>query len=203
VLPALSVAQEDRFVVSPDANSVTTFDLNTVQIVQPGRFSIVQTETYQPDVMAFALNAQDILGKFCAQPDGKYPPPRGLLSLGPPDMPVQNIEVMRDSVVWQYPYRRLAYRDEQKLHFLICRGEGKTQAQWFLEQRAEITNGKRMKYLFDCTRGMSGHFFPGSDDPAKAMMSFVKPDTMGEAYYERVCLAVTKKMPYPAKPTAR
>src|SRR5207244_2406226 len=155
------------FVEFADDDSTTVFDLTTVRHIQPARFSIVSTETDLPDVMKFALNAFDILQPFCKRPDGNYPAPQKLLALGKPDLPVEKIEVKRDSVIWFYPYKRFAYGKDAKPVFIICRGDGKTEPQWFLEQRAKITNGRTTKHVFDCQRGLSGLFFSDSDDPAK------------------------------------
>ena len=65
--------------------------------------------------MKLELKALAILQTYCSRPDGQYPPPTNLFTLGPPDMPVKSIEVETNSkyqtrtVVWYYPYKRLAF----------------------------------------------------------------------------------------------
>jgi hypothetical protein len=200
--PCWAAEQYRRFLEFPNEDSTTSYDLSTVQIVQPGRFWIYSTTIDNPDVMEFELKALNILRAYCARPVGKYPAPADLFSLGPPDMPVKQIEVSRaadgKTLIWYYPYKRLG--DGTRLSFLICRGS-KTEAHYFLELRAEITNGSRRKQMFDCKRGLSGLFFNEHDDPSKAITSFVKPGTVGEDQYARVCLAVMNEMPYlPERP---
>ena len=124
-------------------------------------------------------------------------------------MPVENIVVKstRTSkwVYWSYPYKRLAMSTAQGLDekstILYCREQSKTEAQLFLERRAKITNGSRMKHLFDCRRGLKGLFLDEKDNPSKAITSVVKRGTFGESQYFRVCVAVMNEMPYlPERP---
>lgn len=202
--PSQAAEQDRRFLEFPNDNDTTTFDLSTVQIVQPGRFTVIATKIYGPDVMALELKALDTLGTYCARPAGKYPAPADLLTLGRPDMPVENIVVKTSRtskwVYWSYPYKRLAMSTAQGLDekstILYCREQSKTEAHFFLERRAEITNGSQMKHLFDCRRGLSGMFFNNNDDPSKAITSPVKHGTFGEDRYFRVCVAVMHEMPY-------
>ena len=202
--PCWAAEQDRRFLEFPNDNDTTTFDLSTVQIVQPGRFTVIATKIDSPDVMALELKALDTLRTYCARPAGKYPAPADLLTLGPPDMPVENIVVKSSRtskwVYWSYPYKRLAMSTTQGLDekgtILYCREQSKTEAQFFLERRAEITNGSRMKHLFDCRRGLSGMFFNNNDDSSKAITSAVKRGTFGEDKYFRVCVAVMHEMPY-------
>jgi hypothetical protein len=93
---------------------------------------------------------------------------------------------------WNYPYKRL----NGKSVFLICRGEPKTESEWYLERRAEITNGSRRKELLDCRRALWGYFINVDDDPSIVLTSAVKPNTVGEDQYMRVCMAVMHEMPY-------
>ena len=114
----------------PDGKDTKTYDLNTMQIIQPGRFTIVSTTIDNPDVMRFELKVLDTLRSHCARPEGKYPAPADLLTLGPPNMPVQNIEVRSTTlygssrsklVEWQYPYTRLAlFNNQPRSLFLHC-----------------------------------------------------------------------------------
>ena len=202
--PCRAAEQDRRFLEFPNDNNTTTYDLSTVQIIQPGRFTVTATRIDSPDVMTLQLKALDTLRTYCARPAGKYPAPADLLTLGRPDMPVESIvvKISRTSkwVYWSYPYKRLAMSTEQGLDekgtILYCREQSKTEAQFFLERRAQITNGSRMKHLFDCRRGLAGMFFDNNDDPSKAITSPVRRGTFGEDKYFRVCLAVMNEMPY-------
>lgn len=184
-----------------DQNQVTTFDLGTVRIVQPGRFTAISTTIASPDVMALELKALDVLSAHCVRPAGKYPAPADLFTLGPPDMPIDDIVVRTNQtdkwIYWSYPYKRLALSNEQgKTTLLYCRAQSTTEAQLFLERRAKITNGMRMKHLFDCRRGLKGLFVDERDDPSKALTSIIERGTFGESQYFRVCVAVMKEAPY-------
>ena len=78
----------ERFVEFPwFAGKTRTYDLRTVQIIQPGRFTILSTSIDDGDVMKFRLKALDTLRSYCKRPDGSYPPPTDLFILGPPDLP--------------------------------------------------------------------------------------------------------------------
>ena len=52
-----SSGQAGRFLESSGSGDTTTFDLNTVQKMQPGRFTIISTSIDEPDVMKFRLKA--------------------------------------------------------------------------------------------------------------------------------------------------
>ena len=110
--PSWAGDQEKRFLEFPSGIDTTTFDLTTVQMVQPGRFTIISTTIDDLDVMKFELTVLDTLRAYCTRPDGKYPAPAKLLALGPPDMPIKSIEVRNQNqtrtVEWDYPYKRLA-----------------------------------------------------------------------------------------------
>ena len=202
--PCWATEQDRRFLEFPNDNNTTTFDLSTVQIVQPGRFTVIATKIDSPDVVALELKVLDTLRTYCARPAGKYPAPADFLTLGRADMPVENIVVKSSRtdkwVYWSYPYKRLAMSTTQGLDekstILYCREQSKTEAQLFLERRAQIMNGSRMKHLFDCRRGLAGMFFDNNDDPSKAITSAVKRGTFGEDEYFRVCVAVMSEMPY-------
>ena len=88
-----AIAQQNRFVEVPTQNDTLTFDLDTVQFISPGKFTIITTTIDNPDVMKFELKTLQTLRQYCARPDGKYAAPTDLLQLGPPDLPVQQIEV--------------------------------------------------------------------------------------------------------------
>ena len=80
--------------------------------------------------MKLELQALATLKTYCARPDGKYPAPADLLTLGPPDMPVKSVEVesykehQTRAVMWFYPYKRLASEErgviQQQPTNVIC-----------------------------------------------------------------------------------
>jgi S1-C subfamily serine protease len=204
--------QEDRFVEIPNGEiDTTTFDLRTVQMIQPGKFTIISTKIDYPDVMEFELKVLRSLRPYCARPAGKYPASAELMMLGPPDMPVKSIEVTSSQselagkmypfkvVLWFYPYRRLAWNvesGEQHPGFLQCQQWGKGEDAHFQEMVALITNGLRSKRLFDCKRGLSGFSFGESYDPSRTATLPVPPGSELEWEYYRVCYAVTHEAPY-------
>ena len=204
-----SLADQDnkRFVEFQQRGSTETYDLSTVQILQPGRFSIVSTSIDDPDVMKLKLKVLDTLRPFCKQLNGKYPASTDLFILGPPDMEIESIEVQTVSslvkgrnisikfVFWHYPYDRLA------LHTvggkvapmggdLRCSDDEES----YFEQRTQNMNGVRTKELFDCKRGIMGNFHDDDDDDP--FTYFVKPQTYGHRVYGKICLRVTHETPY-------
>jgi hypothetical protein len=179
--------QEDRFLEFLGDVGTTTFDLSTVQIIQPGRFSVVSTTIDYPWMMKFELKALSTLQTYCARPAGKYPAPADLLTLGPADMPVKSIEKQK-IVSWEYPYKRLGKR----MGIAFCGAQDQ------LDQRAKITNGYRAKELFDCKRGLAGSFLDEIDkgDPSRVLTNVVPNNTILEIHYVRVCHVVTREWPY-------
>jgi hypothetical protein len=131
----------------------------------------------------------------------KYPAPTDLLQLGPPDLPVQQIEVESGEshangykmISWKYPYRGLSAKYGSWLH---CKLGSRTENDLFMESYNLITNGFRSKEIYDCERGLSGSLLDENDDPTKALISPVRPGTYGEDYYRTVCLAVMHQEPY-------
>jgi len=204
-----SLANQDnkRFVAFQQRGSTETYDLSTVQILQPGRFSIVSTSIDDADVMKLRLKVLDTLRTYCNQPNGKYPAPTDLLALGSPDMEIESIEVQTVSrlvkgrnislkfVSWHYPYDRLA------LHIvggkvapmggdLKCTDDEEN----YFAQRTQIMTGIRTKELFDCKRGLMGNFRDDDDDDP--FTYFVKPQTYGRRVYNEICLRVTHETPH-------
>jgi hypothetical protein len=150
-----AAAEQDRFIEFPGDNDTMIYDLSTVQMIQPGRFTVVSTTIDNPDVMRLELQALAALKTYCARPDGQYPAPADLLTLGPPDMPVKSIEVeshkayQTRTVEWFYPYKRLAYKFESGLQerfstVIYCESPKVSAAdakRQNLESRSVITNG--------------------------------------------------------------
>lgn len=214
--PSWASDQNDRFLEFQEDNDTLTYDLNTIQMIGPGRFTITHTTIDQPDVMKFKLKMLATLRTYCTRPDGKYPPPADIFTLGPPDMAVENIEVkssetklagkpyLNKMVMGSYPYKRFAFnveRGEESFNFLHCKDPLKTENEYYLEAFSVIMNGIRTKELFDCKRGQAGIFLFGkeNDDPTKAVTFFVSPNTRMHRYYFGVCHWVTHEEPYTPK----
>jgi hypothetical protein len=119
--PSLAADQDERFVEIPFGRGQSKiYDLRTVRVIQPGRFTIVSTWIDDADRMNVELKVLDILRIHCKRPDGKYPAPNDLFTLGPPDLPIKDIEVETKSykghqtthqektASWHYPYERFA-----------------------------------------------------------------------------------------------
>ena len=109
-----SAAQDERFVeFSYVAEQTLIYDLATVRVLQPGRFTIVRTLIANANRMAFELKVLETLRTYCKHPDGKYPAPTDLFTLAPPDLPVKSIEVKTETkdqykaVSWYYPYKNI------------------------------------------------------------------------------------------------
>jgi hypothetical protein len=198
--------QQNRFLEIPNERITLTFDLDTVQMISPGRFTIMSTRIDNPDVMKLELKTITTLSSYCVRPDGKYPAPTELLQLGPPDLPVEQIEVrsseIRDGgtaypfkmVSWKYPYARLA--SDPGIGFLHCKQSGRSETDLFMESYNLITNGLGQKELFDCKRGLSGIFLHSDDDATKAYAAPVRKATNGFFWYRAVCRAVMHQEPY-------
>jgi hypothetical protein len=141
----------------------------------------------------------EILLTFCTRPEGKYQAPESLFTLGPPDMPIDSIEVKRGPngtfVGWYKPYKRLAVMGD-----VLNQAHASVSCSWnnrqISELKASIMNGLRQKELIDCRRGLVGSFVEDDDDPATAFTHFVIPGSWGFAYYVGVCRRVTHEAPY-------
>ena len=214
--PSWASDANDRFLEFQEDRDTLTYDMNTVQMIGPGRFIITHTTIDTPDMMKLELKAFATLQAYCARADGKYPAPADVLALGPPDLPVENIEVKttkfagriypHKTVSWDYPYKRLAINTQQGLvqypaPVFHCKDQLDTESEYqnrIIETRSVIMNGIRTKELFDCKRGLAGTFLFGheNDDPAKAMTFFVRPETRMFRFYFGVCSWVTHEEPY-------
>jgi hypothetical protein len=210
--PSLA-AQDEAFVEIPFGRGETKiYDLRTVRVIQPGRFTIVSTWIDDADRMKLELKVLDTLRIYCKRPDGKYPAPNDLFVLGPPDMPIQDIEVKTRSfkdhqnkdhqdkeASWHYPYERFAWGPEaQDWHHLECTFDGRDRQLYRYKQK-QITDGTRWQELFDCKRGLTGNLQLLSDEefPAKSIsLEPVVPQSNGELLYRTICLRVTHEEPY-------
>jgi hypothetical protein len=87
LLPTTSARPQDKqnsFIEFKDRQQTTTYDLRTVNLIQPGKFVIVETIIDEPDVMRFKLKVLDTLRSQCDRPVGSYPAPAETFTLGPP-----------------------------------------------------------------------------------------------------------------------
>ena len=194
--PCWADDQKNQFLELQNESDTTSYDLNTVQVIQPGKFSIKSTTIDDPDLIKYELKVLDTLQTYCSRPDGKYPAPADLLTLGPTDRPVKSITVTGvqtkktiKSVSWPYPYRKL----DKGMNEGFGRGEALCGGQDYFFPRQEITNGHQEKELFDCKRGLHGFFLYDNDDPAKVRTEIIFVEDL---YYLRVCYAVTHEWPY-------
>jgi len=215
--PSWARDDKDRFLEFQEDHYTLTYDITTVQMIGPSRFTITHTTIDTPDMMKLELKAFATLQPYCARADGKYPAPADVLALGPPDLPVENIEVKTNrtkfagkiyphkTVSWNYPYKRLAIKTQEGLvqypaPVFHCKDQLDTENEYqnhIIETRSVIMNGIRNKELFDCKRGQVGTFIGHeNDDPAKAMTYFVRPETRIFRYYFGVCHWVTHEEPY-------
>jgi hypothetical protein len=196
--PSWAGDQQGRFFEDQLENQTISFDLQTVQFVSPGRFTIIFTTIDNPDVMRFELNTLTTLRNYCKRPNGKYSAPSDLFQLGQTDLPVQQIEVTTNKegnnkgAFWMYPYRRLKGGSS----YLRCEETGSTEADLFELAYKHITNGYQSKRLYDCKRGLSGDFMDENEDASKAYTNPVRKDTNGGYWYWNVCRAVTHEEPY-------
>jgi hypothetical protein len=197
----LWAADQERLIEFQGPKQSKIYDLATVRTIQPGRFTIVGTSIDNPDVMQLELKVLEALQKYCTYNDGQYPAPTDLLVLGPPDMPVTNIDVKHvkrfngeryKRAIWFYPYKKLAVGEEPEFGFLECDRPD-------TEARNLITNGVRTRELFDCKRGLWGKLFNENGDPAEAFTHVVPVDSLAFRYYWTACRAVTHEEPYVPK----
>jgi hypothetical protein len=197
--PAWAGDQQSRFIEFHVGGQSVTFDLQTVQFVSPGRFTIIETTIDDPDVMKFELNAITTMRNYCKRPVGNYPAPSDLFQLGQPDLPVPQIKVTgskngrAEAVSWEYPYQLL-----KTIHgnWVSCEEPGHTAIFGFAERYKRITNGYRAKWIWDCTRGLWDNFMGENDDPTKSHFSPVEKGTNAWWFYQAVCRAATHEEPY-------
>jgi hypothetical protein len=211
--------QNERFVEFSELPAKTrTYDLSTVQMMQPGRFTILSTSMDDTDVMRFELKALETLLTYCKGPDGNYPPPTSLFTLGPPDLPIKSIEVKSSqtkdgtrqfkSASWSYPYKRLAIEDpgkfvQEEIKYFCKDGYRTDEYELYANQKMSIANGRQNKELFDCKRGIRGDFVKLPEgpnfwppDPAKVRTEMVKPHSYADTWYRGVCRRVMREEPY-------
>jgi hypothetical protein len=214
--PSWASDPDSRFLEFQEDHDTLTYDIDTVHMIGPSRFTITHTTIATPDMMKLELKALATLQPYCGRADGKYPAPADMLTLGPPDLPMENIEVTTNqtksggrsyphkAVSWSFPYKRLAINLQGGLvqypvPVIQCEGQLITETEYqsrIAEARLVVMNGIRVKELFDCKRGQSGIFLDENDDPTNAKTYFVRPDTLMLRYYLGVCYRVTHESPY-------
>lgn len=185
-----------------------TYDLHSVEMLDPGKFTIIATSIDHPDVMRFRLSVLTALRGYCTRPDGKYPPPGKLFSLGKPDMTIQFIQVNTrylargrfKNVVWGSPYHKMALTDPTGLvenpNFFDCEGPAVSSSdEEYNQLRSDIINGLRTKELYDCRRGVVGTFVNEDDPPSKVVAGVNIKGVFAQAYI-RLCHAITGEYPY-------
>src|SRR5260370_41769362 len=69
------------------------FDLDTVHMILPGKFTVVETIVDGPEQVTLQLNILDVLRPYCARSDGTYPAPQKLLSILDSEFAPKTIEV--------------------------------------------------------------------------------------------------------------
>jgi hypothetical protein len=202
-----STLGQNRWIELDFSEMTVTYDLTTVQMLDPGRFTIRSNTQDHPDVIRLRLAALTTLKSYCGRPDGEYAPPSELFTLGPPDMPVEHIKVETQpghtpfkNVVWGLPYLRLAVNlkngPEEDMAFFDCKGPAvESPDKEYDEFRSIIMNGSASKVLYDCRHGIMGFFLNPDDPPSKA----ITIPGIGGAYlsaYLRLCPAIVGGMPY-------
>jgi hypothetical protein len=199
---ALADGHKDRFIEFSNPLYTTTFDLSTVQMIVPGKFTINHTAIPNPDYMQLELAAMDVLRGHCSRPDGSYEA-REAFAAGAPDLPVKRIEVKTtrsmDSwgkpqetklVSWELPYSKFKI-GYPSLMYYSCKFTDRSETETYLAQRATITSGTSSLMTFDCKRQLVG--FTGDRDIPLLQTS---PGTYAHAFYLKVCATVTGEPPY-------
>jgi len=200
----VSAQSSENFLEVPLKNKTLTFDLRSIQFIgEPTKFSVVSTMIDNPDVMRFHLHSLEVLWHYCSGPDGEYSAPTDLFVLGVPDMPVGKIEVKgtqaRKTVSWSAPYQRLKWSNgSHGRESVECWGGNPSNGnEWYTDRRFVIMNGTRLKYLYDCKRGLMGSFFNEKDDASMVVLFPIRKGTGFADDYDALCRKVTGKPPYP------
>jgi hypothetical protein len=212
-LPARAADQPQRFIEihAADDTSTRTYDLDSVELIQPDKFTIRGTDVDDPDIIALKINALEILRPYCKKRDGDYDAPAALFRLGTPDLAIERIQVRSKTatiagkkyptkqVLWEFPYDRLAihHKDGQVEAFpswVDCQSPLMSPDELYLETRSAIMNGIQVKEMYDCRRFVMGMFLDTSDPSSKAVI--MAPRGGYVRFYLAVCQAVTGKAPY-------
>ena len=210
-----TIFAQNRWVELDYNNFTLTYDLTTVQLVDPGRFTIMYTDQDHPDIVQLKLVVLKTLRTYCGRPDGEYDPPPELFTLGPPDLPIEKIEVKTrpgsrpfKSAGWHLPYHRLvlnfAKGPQEDTSFFACEGPlvGPLDKE-YEDLSADIMNGITSKVLYDCRHGIIGAFINADDPPSKAITGTNITGANLDAYV-RLCAAIVGGVTYmPSNPPDR
>ena len=195
-LTSIPKQNEVHFVEFSHGSKITTFDLNTVHMIEPNRFSINSTTIDNPDVVQYKLKVLDALRPYCSRPPGTYPVPAVMPTLGNADLPLENVQVISPitgkQLYWPLPY---AKKEGGGGLIIDCQAGSKTEDSLYLENRNRIINGESDQYQFDCSRGM-WLTLPMGLEIAKFPLFTVPPNTGVEVLYMRICQAVMHQTPY-------
>lgn len=181
-----------RFVEFAGDGATITFDLTTVEILVPGKFTILGTTIDQPNQMKVRLKAHDLLKRYCEKPVGNYPPPDDVFVLGAPDATVENIRVAKVDkakiATWKIPYKLVETSPRVGLN---C-----DRPSYYVEGRNQILHGYQAKFVFDCNRAVAGMLVNKSDALGEAITFQLTGQENMAFWYAVVCLRVTKASPY-------
>lgn len=181
---------KERFVEIDIGNATSTYDIETAEIIQPGKFSIYYTSVSKPEAMRFRLALFDEFESACRKPAGAHPMGQRVLSMNKPDMPVEDIIVSVDGrgakgLTWNKPYSSESYIDKDGKtkpgsEFAICSKD------FFAAAREVERSGTRSKMVFDCKR-----YVIGLQDPRNNQIRIIDVNSSWAHTYKSVCKAVT------------
>ena len=131
--PSWASDQEGRFLEFQEDHDTLSYDMNTVQMIGPSRFTITHTTIDTPDMMKLELKAFATLQPYCARADGNNPAPADvcnwiILSAGgkyrseDQSDKVCRQQIPHKTVSWDHPYKRLAINTQQGIvqYLLPC-----------------------------------------------------------------------------------
>jgi hypothetical protein len=201
-VPSWASDQAPRLLEIMDGSGRLIFDLNTVKIIEPGRFSIIESKIDDPDRMVFRLKTLIALRPYCERPHGQYPAPANLLALGEPNMPIRAIEVksgpfgdtILKMVSWTYPYRQLG-PTPASVH---CKSSNpnRTDADLIVADVAQVANGIQSRVIYDCKHALWAVLANDEEDPASAKTAPVQKGTQTFTNYMSICSTVMHEKPY-------
>ena len=174
---ALSATKRSRWLELEAGDSTISYDLDTVKLLTPNKFTIVSTTIDHNNVVKFRLNALKVLRSYCTRPAGYYDAPSELFTLGEANLPVTKIEVkLKEFPSWvdrSEPYLILATgsslkQESEGISHVRCEEPSDE------EERQIIMSGSLRKELYDCDRRLMGLFAYESDPLDKVVMSEVR-----------------------------
>jgi len=141
------------------------YDLGTVHMIQPGRFTMTYSRFSDAGEIALRLNILDVLKSYCKRPEGRYPVPQQLLTilsganveitgLDGANAAIEVTDLEKFSLVDWYYVQTAGPAIE--FSSLPCNTQDEAEGNWYFRERAKITDGQKSTILFDCKRGLSG-----------------------------------------------